>query len=90
MFQKVREKLGLCFSAWKLERAMKDVRRTFRRAGKVFVREGGGWPARLWFFWKLNWQWLLVVPIAPLALAAAIQPPVLAVILVWLLVRSRR
>jgi ABC-type polysaccharide/polyol phosphate export permease len=68
---------------------MKDVRRTFRRAGKVFVHEGGGWPARLWFGWKLNWQWLLL-PAAPVLLAVAVQPPVLIGLLLWRFTRSRK
>jgi hypothetical protein len=63
-FKAVRDRLGERFSGWKLLHVMKDVRRTLRRAGKVFACEGGGWNARLWFAWKLNWQWLLL-PLAP-------------------------
>jgi tetratricopeptide (TPR) repeat protein len=72
-FKIVRRHLDECFSAWRLLNVMKDVRRTFRRSGKVFVGQGGGWQARLWFSWKLNWQWLLL-PLAPLAVALAVQP----------------
>jgi hypothetical protein len=64
-FAKVSERLNPRFSATRMLNLMKDVRRTFRRAGRVVVQEGGGWQARLWFGWKLNWQWLLV----PLGLA---------------------
>jgi tetratricopeptide (TPR) repeat protein len=88
-FKAARLQLGERFSAWRLLHVMKDIRRTFRRSGNVFVREGGGWPARLWFGWKLNWQWLLV-PLAPLAIAVAVQPPILLGLLVWKLKRSRK
>jgi tetratricopeptide (TPR) repeat protein len=81
-FKAIRRQLGECFSAWRLVHVMKDVRRTFRRAGKVFVHNGGGSPARLWFGWKLNWQWLLL-PAAPVLLALAVQPPVLLGLLIW-------
>jgi len=59
------------FSALRMLNVMKDVRRTFRRAGKVFGREGGGWRARLWFGWKLNWQWLLLALFCLLLLGLA-------------------
>jgi hypothetical protein len=88
-FKGVRHELEKHFSARSLLRVMKDVRRTFRRAGKVFVHEGGGWRARLWFGWKLNWQWLLL-PAAPVALAVAIQPPVLLGLLLWRWTRTRK
>jgi Flp pilus assembly protein TadD len=51
--------LSTQFSWQKLLFAGRDVRRSFRRAGRVFVREGAGPTARLWFFWKLDWHWLL-------------------------------
>jgi tetratricopeptide (TPR) repeat protein len=88
-FRAARRQLEKHFSAWRMLRVMKDVRRTFRRSGDVFVRQGGGWRARLWFSWKLNWQWLLL-PLAPIALAVAVQPPVLLAILFWRLTRNRR
>jgi len=88
-FKAVRGQLGRLFSVSRMLHLMKDVRRTFRRAGKVFVREGGGWRARIWFCWKLNWQWLLL-PAAPLAVAVAAQPPVLIGLLLWRRTRGRR
>ncbi len=88
-FKPVRRQLGERFSAWRMLFLMKDVRRTFRRAGKVVVREGGGWRARLWFGWKLNWQWLLV-PALPVLAAVVIQPPVLLGLLIWGLARGRK
>jgi hypothetical protein len=90
-FKAVRRQLQEHFPALKFIFAMKDIRRTFRRSGKVFVRAGGGWRARLWFFWKLNWQWSLLL-LAPVALAFATHPPVcfgLAVGLVWAFTRNR-
>src|SRR5262249_15286852 len=50
-FKSVRKDLEKRFSAWRLLHVMKDVRRTFRRAGKVFVEKGGGWRAKWWFHW---------------------------------------
>jgi hypothetical protein len=64
-FKAVRAQLAKRFTARRLLNEMKDVRRTFRRAGKIFYEQGGGWRAKLWFGWKLNWQWLL----PPLGLA---------------------
>jgi tetratricopeptide (TPR) repeat protein len=88
-FKSLRHELDESFSAWRLLNVMKDVRRTFRRSEKVFVHEGGRWRAQLWFFWKLNWQWLLV-PVAPLALVVLAQPPVLISALLWRLARTRQ
>ena len=92
-FESLRRQLGERFAAWRLLRVMKDVRRTFRRAGKVFIREGGGWRARLWFGWKLNWQWSLVLA-APVLLAIAVQPAILPGLflglLIWRFTRSRQ
>jgi hypothetical protein len=88
-FKTIRRQLGERFSTWRMLYLMKDVRRTFRRAGKIFVREGGGWPARLWFGWKLNWQWLLL-PALPVVAAIALQPPVLLGLGIWQLSRRRK
>ena len=88
-FKTLRRELAPHFSAWGLWRGMKDVRRTFRRAGKVFVHNGGGWRARIWFFWKLNWQWSLL-PLAPVALALLAQPPVLLGLVIWRLFALRQ
>jgi tetratricopeptide (TPR) repeat protein len=88
-FKTTRQQLDESFSAWRLLHVMKDVRRTLRRSGKVFVGAGGGWRARLWFGWKLNWQWLLV-PAAPLVLLVAAQPPVLLGLVVWGIARKRQ
>ncbi|HEX5223413.1 MAG TPA: tetratricopeptide repeat protein [Verrucomicrobiae bacterium] len=87
-FKVARAQLGQSFSGWRLLRVTRDVRRTFKRAGKAFVNEGGGWRARLWFGWKLNWQWLLL-PLTPLFLALLVQPPVLVGSLIWLWARRR-
>ncbi len=88
-FRKLRSGLEEKFSAWKVWRAMKDVRRTFRRSGKAFVQRGAGWRARLWFGWKLNWQWLLV-PLIPFALILVVQPPVLLGLVIWRMSRGRK
>lgn len=47
--------------------AMRDVRRTFRRAGRALAKAGCGWQVRTWFRWKSAWPWL----VAPASLAAA-------------------
>jgi hypothetical protein len=70
-FKTIRRQLGERFSAWRMLLLMKDVRRTFRRARKTFVREGAGWPAQLWFGWKLHWQWLLI-PALPSVVVALV------------------
>ena len=71
-FKTIRRQLGERFFALRMLLLMKDLRRTFRRAGKIFVREGGGWPARLWFGWKLHWQWLLMPALPPVVFALVI------------------
>ncbi len=73
-FKAVRRSLGQHFSNWRLLQVSKDVRRTFRRSKNVFIREGAGWRAHLWFGWKLNWQWLLL-PVSPVLLAIAPPAP---------------
>lgn len=85
-FKAVRLPLAKRFTAWRLVNVMKDVRRTFRRAGKIFIQQGGGWRARLWFGWKLNWQWLLL----PLVLTLAVFPPLLVGLLIGLAMRNKR
>ena len=82
------QRLAVQFGAWRFLHSMRDVRRTFRRAGDLFHREGAGPAAWFWFKWKLHWQWLLL-PLAPLALALALQPPVLLGLLIWRLTRGR-
>ncbi|HTS17729.1 MAG TPA: tetratricopeptide repeat protein [Verrucomicrobiae bacterium] len=59
-FRAVRRQLTNLFSLGKTLNSGADVRRTFRRAGKVFARNGGGQKAGLWFLWRLHWQWTLV------------------------------
>jgi hypothetical protein len=88
-FKVARERLAKHFGAWRLLKSMRDVRRTFHRAGAVFHREGGGRGAWLWFTWKLRWQWCFL-PLSPIALAIAIQPPVLLGLLIWSLFPRRR
>jgi hypothetical protein len=85
-FKAVRVQLAKRFTAWRLVNVMQDVRRTFRRAGRIFVRHGGGWQARLWFTWKLNWQWLLL-PLVPILV---LFPPALLGVFVWLILRKRQ
>ena len=87
-FQALRKQLGIRFSDWRMIKVMKDVRRTFRRSGKIFARQGGGWRARLWFGWKLNWPWLLL-PLAPALAALAIQPAFLLALLIWRVAHKR-
>jgi tetratricopeptide (TPR) repeat protein len=65
----------------------RDLRGTFRRASRLFVREGGGWRARAWGFWRLNAQWILlplaVVVVGPIVV---LQPGMLgfAILFYWL------
>jgi hypothetical protein len=59
-FKAIRQRLGQRFPNRRMLSLLKDVRRTFRRVGRVFAREGGGWKVRLWFGWKLQWRWLLL------------------------------
>ena len=81
-FEGLKVELGKRFNHRRMLSVMKDVRRTFRRAGVVFARQGGGWRARLWFGWKLNWQWSLL-PLTPCFLALLFQP-VVAIPLVFI------
>ena len=60
-FKAARRQLAAVFPARSVFRPGTDVRRTFARAGKVFAQNGGGHAARVWFFWKLNWQWALLL-----------------------------
>jgi hypothetical protein len=84
-FRTLRAELAPQFGGWRLFRAMRDVRRTFRRTGDVlFHREGAGLGAWLWFKWKLHWQWPLLV-LVPAALAAATQPTLLLPLLIILI-----
>jgi tetratricopeptide (TPR) repeat protein len=87
-FKTIRKQLTPHFGLWRCQRSMRDVRRTLRRAGKVFHRQGGGFPAWLWFTWRLHWQWTLL-PLAPLVVAVAVQPPVFLGLLVWRLTHRR-
>ncbi len=81
-FKAVRAQLAKRFTAWRMiDGVLKDVRQTFRRSGKVFAKHGGGWRAKLWFGWKLNWQWLFL-PVAPFLAMIALSPPILILLLV--------
>jgi hypothetical protein len=88
-FKAVRQQLGVVFPAGKTLKAGRDVRRTLRRAGKVFVQKGAGQGASVWFLWKLNWQWSLL-PLAPFLIILGLFPPVLIGLILWLLVRQAR
>jgi tetratricopeptide (TPR) repeat protein len=88
-FSAVRLELAARFSAQRMLRVSKDVRRTFRRTGKMVAKNGGGMRAQFWFGWKLNWQWLLL-PLLPVVLALAIQPPILLGLFIWYFVRRRK
>jgi hypothetical protein len=74
--------------------AMRDARRTFRRAGELVVREGGGARAWLWFKWKLHWQWSLLAVAAVMPMIVAVAPielsslPLISVVLCILLAKS--
>jgi tetratricopeptide (TPR) repeat protein len=89
-FRTTRQTLSERFTAWGALRAMKDVRRTFRRSGEIIAREGGGWQARSWFWWKLNWHWVVLPMLIPLFLGAAFKAPLLFVVLLWGSVRAIR
>jgi tetratricopeptide (TPR) repeat protein len=60
-FLAVRRELADRFPPGRMLRLGRDVRQTFRWAGKIFADEGGGWTARLWFAWRLYWPWLLAL-----------------------------
>jgi tetratricopeptide (TPR) repeat protein len=85
-FKAIRERLNATFATGRMPRYSRDVRRTFRRAGQAFQRDGGGWQTRLWFWWKLNWQWLLVLAIPVYVLAVLVQPPLLLGLFVCLII----
>jgi hypothetical protein len=88
-FKALRLRLDKRFSPWEVLTKRGDVRNTFTRAGKVFVREGGGWPARLWVCWKLNWQWF-VLPFTPLLLGVLVQPASwIGVLILYAVTRKR-
>lgn len=61
-FGELRGQLDPHFQGWLLLSAIRDARRTFRRAAKVFVREGGGLRAWFWFKRKQYWQWAVLAP----------------------------
>ncbi len=88
-FRSIRKQLNDKISLWQLVTTNPDIRRTLRRAGRQMVKSGAGWRARLWFGWKLHWQWLLLpaLPLLALLLFAAMAPPLLGVI--WILLIAR-
>jgi tetratricopeptide (TPR) repeat protein len=83
-FKAARAELGKRFTAKRLANVMNDVRRTFSRAGNVFIREGGGWRARLWFTWQLHCPWLVIGP-----LCVVLPPFAIGLAIRWF-IRSRR
>lgn len=86
-FKAVRAQLAPRFTPWRLLHVLTDVRRTFRRAGRVFEWQRGGLRAWAWFGWRLHWQWLLL----PLVLVAVLFPPLLVgVLLAWWMRRRSR
>jgi tetratricopeptide (TPR) repeat protein len=82
-FKAVQVQLGKRFVTNRMLGIEKDARRTFSRAGRVFIEQGGGWRAKLWFGWRLNWQWLLT-PLIPIVI---LFPP--ALIVAWIFWRRR-
>ena len=74
--------LQVHFPAGQMPSMMKDLRRSFRRAGAVFAREGAGWRAQFWFGWRLHWQWL-VLPLVPVAVATRVLPILVVILLAW-------
>ncbi|HEV2692729.1 MAG TPA: C39 family peptidase, partial [Verrucomicrobiae bacterium] len=70
-FKAARAQLEKRFTARRVAALQGDVRRTFSRAGAVFIQNGGGWRARLWFNWVLYSRWVL------LGLFALVFPPAL-------------
>lgn len=67
-FAEIRNQLNPHFTGWLFLSTMRDARQTFRRAAEVFVREGGGLPAWVWFTRKQHWQWLVLPPAGALVL----------------------
>ncbi len=53
----IRAELGAFFPFFPTFRALRDVRRSLRRASRIFAEEGAGAGASLWFNWRLHWQW---------------------------------
>jgi hypothetical protein len=88
-FKVIRRKLEAVFPIRDTLTSGRDVRGTLRRAGRVFVQNGAGPWARIWFFWRLNWQWSLL-PLAPFLLVGVLFPPVLLGLIFWLMVRRIR
>jgi tetratricopeptide (TPR) repeat protein len=82
LFESIRQRLNGQISHGQLLTGDRDVRRTFRRAARLMIQSGAGWKAKLWFAWKLNWQWSLL-PAVPLAIGTIValsalgQPQVL-------------
>jgi hypothetical protein len=75
MFVDVRARLNVQFDGILFLSTMRDVRRTFRRAEKVFVRGGAGLTAWLWFKWKMYWQWLMLPPAAAIFYGVTLVSP---------------
>lgn len=82
----LRQRLGERFKNGRLMYLMKDVRLSFRRTGRYFIEHGGGWRSKLWFGWKLNWQWSLL----PGLLLTAVFPPLLIGLLIGYFSRRNR
>jgi tetratricopeptide (TPR) repeat protein len=87
-FSQLRKRFGDNFSAASVLGAGSDVRHVMRRSAQCFIEGGAGWRARTWFAWKLNWQYLLL-PLLPVAFMAALSPPVMLGVLIYILRRNR-
>ena len=55
-YREIRAQLAPDFGPRRMWGSMRDVRRTFRRASRVFHREGAGVEAALSCEWTLNWH----------------------------------
>jgi hypothetical protein len=87
-FKAIRRKLAPHFSTLALLGGEKDIRRTFRRSGRAFVQSGAGSLARLWFAWKLNWQWSLLL-VAPLFFSSVIRSTAILAVAIAAIVHGR-
>lgn len=70
----LRDELDAEFEGWLYLQSMRDARRTFARAGRVFATEGGGISAWWWFKRKLHWQWSLIGLLPLFAVLGAVRP----------------
>jgi hypothetical protein len=78
-FRAIRHRLAPDFGQLQVLYAMRDVRRTLKRACEVLAREGAGLDAWVWFRWKLHWQWSLLGLLPVIIAIGAVSPALVGV-----------